>query len=182
MLKIWIDGSASFHYKCLSGKVSGGWGAAIEFEGTIDTYYGDCQVDGSTQAELLALVNALEIIECRDWDITVYSDSKTMIDFINSGELDHAYHANFNMQVSAGRRTRKVPYKDLWRFVAQEIRKNNFTFVWIDRNENQEADKMAGIGREVCERKDIESRKKKEKKDAQDRESLKMIKERFYIR
>ena len=60
--------------------------------------------------------------------------------------------------------------------------KNNFTFVWIDRNENQEADKMAGIGREVCERKDIESRKKKEKKDAQDRESLKMIKERFSIR
>ncbi len=178
MLKIWIDGSASHHYKCLSGKVSGGWGAAIEFDGVVETWFGDCEVDGSTEAELHALVNVLEIIQCRGWDITVYSDSKTMVDFINSGELDHAYHANFNMQVSAGRRTRKVPYKNLWRFVAQEIRKNNFTFVWIDRNENKEADKMATIGREACESKDAESRKKKEMKDIKDRESLRMIKER----
>ncbi|MDR1551887.1 MAG: ribonuclease HI [Prevotellaceae bacterium] len=91
----------------------------------------------NNRMELLAVIVALENIKLENANVTVYSDSRYVVDAINEGWLKSWERTHF--------KNKKNP--DLWMRFLKVYRRHNIRFVWIEGHAgnplNELCDKMA---------------------------------------
>lgn len=87
--------------------------------------------------ELLGVIVALETLKNPGCDVTVYSDSKYVVEAVEKGWLTDWVRTNF----------RKKKNVDLWLRFLEIYKKHHVRFVWIkghnDNQENELCDKLA---------------------------------------
>ncbi len=116
----------------------GGFGAILESPG-----YPPKEISGgflkttNNRMELKAVIEALKTLKRSDVSVTVFSDSKYVVDAINKGWLFSWQKKNF-----AGKKN-----PDLWKEFLQLYPITKPTFVWIkghnEHPQNERADKLA---------------------------------------
>jgi ribonuclease HI len=91
----------------------------------------------NNRMELLAVIDALKSLKRDDLEVTIYSDSKYVVEAVNNGWV-------FGWQ-KKGFKDKKNP--DLWREYLTLHKKYNPTLVWIkghsDHPQNERCDKLA---------------------------------------
>ncbi|PID89578.1 MAG: ribonuclease HI [Bacteroidia bacterium] len=100
----------------------------------------------NNRMELLAVIVGLEALKIEKSDVTVYSDSKYVVDAVEKGWVFAWVKKNF--------KNKKNP--DLWKRFLQVYRKHNVKFVWVKGHanipENERCDRLAV---EAAESKDL---------------------------
>jgi len=95
------------------------------------------QLTTNNRMELLAVIVGLETIKIPNSAVTIYSDSKYVVDSIEKGWVFGWVKKNF-----AGKKN-----PDLWKRFLQIYAKHKIKFVWVkghaDNNENNLCDKLA---------------------------------------
>ncbi|MDR2651268.1 MAG: ribonuclease HI [Prevotellaceae bacterium] len=91
----------------------------------------------NNRMELLAVIVALENIKAKNSNVTIYSDSKYVVDAVNEGWLKSWEKMHF--------KNKKNP--DLWIRFLKVYKRHNVKFVWIEGHAgnplNELCDKMA---------------------------------------
>ncbi|MFC2137054.1 ribonuclease HI [Bacteroidota bacterium] len=91
----------------------------------------------NNRMELLAVIVALEALKINNSDVTIYSDSKYVVDAVEKGWI-------FSWEQ---KRFKKKKNPDLWIRFLKVYRNHNIKFVWVkghDNNiENERCDKLA---------------------------------------
>jgi len=91
----------------------------------------------NNRMELLSVIVALEALKFEGSDVTVYSDSKYVVEAVEKGWLEEWVRKNF----------KKKKNKDLWLRFLEAYKKHNVRFEWIkghaDNVENEVCDKLA---------------------------------------
>jgi len=131
MITIYTDGSA----KGNPGK--GGYGVVLisgKHRKEISQGY---RYTTNNRIELLSVIVALEAIKTNQAEITIYSDSKYVVDSVEKGWVFTWLKNNF----------KKKKNQDLWLRFLSVYKKHNVKFVWIkghnDNPENEVCDKLA---------------------------------------
>ncbi|MCX2745788.1 ribonuclease HI [Mangrovivirga sp. M17] len=75
----------------------------------------------NNRMELLAVIKGLEQIKKEGWDVTIYSDSKYVVDSVSKGWLWGWVKKGFKGKKNA----------DLWRKFIPLYNKHNVKFVWV---------------------------------------------------
>ena len=87
--------------------------------------------------ELLSVIIALEALKYEKSDVTIYSDSKYVVEAVEKGWLQEWIRKNF----------KKKKNVDLWLRFLEIYKKHNVNFVWIkghaNNPENEICDKLA---------------------------------------
>ncbi len=131
-VNIYTDGA------CSGNPGPGGYGIVLESEGhkTKELSKG-FKLTTNNRMELLAIIDALKALKRDDLDITIYSDSKYVVEAVNNGWV-------FNWQ-RKGFKDKKNP--DLWREYLTLHKKHHPKLVWIkghnDHPQNERCDKLA---------------------------------------
>jgi len=91
----------------------------------------------NNRMELLAVIVALEALKIKNSDVTIYSDSKYVVDAVEKGWV-------FSWEQS---RFKKKKNPDLWIRFLKVYRKHSVKFVWVKGHnnniENERCDKLA---------------------------------------
>ena len=121
MVLIYTDGS------CLSNPGPGGWAAIVLYDESKTILKGGENNTTNNRMEMLAVISGLESVS-NDDDITIYSDSKYVI---NSITLGWKRKANL----------------DLWELLDQQLIGKNVEWKWVKGHsghiENERADQLA---------------------------------------
>jgi ribonuclease HI len=130
--QIWTDGA------CRGNPGPGGWAYIVRGQDGIEEVCYDH--DASTtnnRMELLAVIVALENIKTEESIVTVYSDSKYVVDAIERKWVFGWEKKNFN----------KKKNPDLWIRFLKIYRKQKVSFIWVkghaDNKENGRCDALA---------------------------------------
>ncbi len=130
-IEIYTDGSA----KGNPGK--GGYGIVIKTKDNYLEISNGYRLTTNNRMELLAVIVALEKLECTDEEIIITSDSKYVIDAVTKGWV-------FNWQ-RKGFKKKKNP--DLWKRFLKEYHKYKIKFNWVPGHsghiENERCDELA---------------------------------------
>jgi ribonuclease HI len=93
--------------------------------------------------ELLAVIKGLEALKREGLDVTIYSDSKYIVDAVNKGWLWGWVKKGFKNKKNA----------DLWRRFIKAYKKQNVKFIWVKghagNTENERCDRLAVESAEV---------------------------------
>lgn len=91
----------------------------------------------NNRMELLAVIKGLEALKKDDCDVTIYSDSKYVVDAVEKGWLWNWVRTGFKDKKNS----------DLWRAFIPLYRAHNVKFVWIKGHnanvENERCDRLA---------------------------------------
>lgn len=134
-IRIYTDGA------CSGNPGPGGWGTILIYEGFKKELSGGEAVTTNNRMELMAVIAGLEALK-EPCDVTIYSDSKYVVDSINMGWAD-------KWQKNSWMRNKKEKAKnpELWERLFQAMERHKVNFVWVkghDENEyNNRCDKMA---------------------------------------
>ena len=130
-ITIYTDGSA------LGNPGPGGYGAVLisgRFRKEVSQGY---RLTTNNRMELLAVCVALEMLKFEGSDVTIYSDSKYVVDAVTKGWLFSWVKKRF-----AGKKN-----PDLWSRFLRAYRRQHVRFVWIkghaDNAENNRCDALA---------------------------------------
>jgi ribonuclease HI len=130
-IEIYTDGSA----KNNPGK--GGYGIIMRYEDKEKEYSEGFRKTTNNRMELLAVIKALEKLKRYDIPITIYSDSKYVIDSITKGWVFNWEKTNFK-----GKKN-----EDLWKRYLQLHKKFNIEYIWVkghnNHPENERCDQLA---------------------------------------
>ena len=121
-IKIYTDGAA----KGNPGK--GGYGIVLISGKYRKEISGGFEKTTNNRMELLAVIVALEHIKKPNAQITVYSDSKYVVDAIEKKWVFSWYKNNFN----------KKKNSDLWRRFLVVYKKHQVEFIWVKGHSNNE--------------------------------------------
>ena len=121
-IKIYTDGAA----KGNPGK--GGYGVVLISGEHRKEISGGFEKTTNNRMELLAVIVALEHIKKPNAQITVYSDSKYVVDAIEKKWVFSWYKNNFN----------KKKNSDLWRRFLVVYKKHQVEFIWVKGHSNNE--------------------------------------------
>lgn len=129
---IYTDGA------CRGNPGPGGYGIVLEASGYKSKELSKgFRLTTNNRMELLAIIDALKSLKRDDLDITIYSDSKYVVEAVNNGWV-------FGWQ-KKGFKDKKNP--DLWREYLILHKKLKPTLVWIkghnDHPQNERCDKLA---------------------------------------
>ncbi|MCK8059265.1 MULTISPECIES: ribonuclease H [unclassified Fusibacter] len=106
MINIYCDGGCSGNQ---SDTNIGGWGAVLEYKGTVKELKGGELNTTNNRMEMTALIEALKSIKNTDMNVSVYSDSAYII---------NCFHQKWyvNWQRNGWKNSKKAPVenKDLW--------------------------------------------------------------------
>ena len=131
MIKIYTDGS------CLKNPGDGGWAAVIIRNDESKEISGSERNTTNNRMELLAVIIALENIKKPDCQITVYSDSKYVVDAVEKKWVFSWEKKNF--------KNKKNP--DLWIRFLKIFTTLSVRFIWVkghsDNVENERCDFLA---------------------------------------
>ena len=134
-VEIYTDGG------CLGNPGPGGYGAILAFETDCIELSGGYRQTTNNRMEMMACIAALEELD-NQCIVTVYSDSKYLVDSVSKGWV-MAWRQN-NWRRSNGSRAENV---DLWERLLALIQKHRVRFVWVKGHhghpENERCDQLA---------------------------------------
>ena len=130
-INIYTDGAAS------GNPGPGGYGAILEYHGVTKQLAEGFRLSTNNRMELLAVIVALENIKDSGHQITIFSDSKYVVDAINKKWIFKWEETNY----------KKKKNKDLWIRFLKIYRKYKISFVWVKghagHRQNEKCDKLA---------------------------------------
>lgn len=133
-IEIFTDGA------CSGNPGPGGWAAILKYKDNVKKISGFVPNTTNNRMEILALINALSILK-ESCEITVYSDSKYVVDSINKNWVLNWQKNNWM------KKNKKVPNSDLWYTLLNLMKNHKIDFIWVRGHsghpENEECDKMA---------------------------------------
>ena len=130
-VEIFTDGA------CSGNPGPGGWGAILRMgEHYKELSGGECATTNN-RMELLAVCVALEMLKFEGSDVTIYSDSKYVVDAV-----EKRWVFGWEKKGFAGKKN-----PDLWSRFLHSYRRHNVRFVWVkghaDTVENNRCDQLA---------------------------------------
>lgn len=130
-IEIYTDGA------CSGNPGPGGYGVVMKFRGHRKEISQGYRLTTNNRMELLAVIVALESLKYLGTEVTVFSDSKYVVDAVRLGWLDNWIKKSFS----------KVKNPDLWIRFNRICRQHNVNFVWVkghaDNEENNRCDELA---------------------------------------
>ena len=131
MIKIYTDGAAQ------GNPGPGGYGVILKFNGHVKELSEGFRLTTNNRMELLAVIAGLEAIKSGGIPVTIYSDSKYVVEPIEKGWLWGWEKKNFS----------KKKNPDLWQRYIPLHKKYKPKFVWIKGHaghaENERCDQLA---------------------------------------
>jgi ribonuclease HI len=131
MIRIYTDGAAQ------GNPGPGGFGTILKFGGHVKELSQGFRLTTNNRMELLAVISGLEAIKKIDIPVTIYSDSKYVVDSIEKGWLWTWEKKNFKDKANA----------DLWKLYIPFHKKFKPKFVWVKGHaghpENERCDELA---------------------------------------
>lgn len=126
IVKMYTDGSA---LDITEG--SGGYGVILRYEKNGKLYEKQLSEafphTTNNRMELFAVIKGLELLGDTPSDITIYTDSKYVVDAINKKWVLTWQRINWDRGEKGG----PVKNKDLWCQLIQRLEPHNFNFVWV---------------------------------------------------
>ena len=132
---IYTDGA------CRGNPGRGGWGAILVYNGIEKELSGGERETTNNRMELTAAIKALSILK-ESCEVTLYSDSKYLIDAVTKGWAK-------SWKAKGWRKADKSPAlnPDLWEEVLRLLDKHTVTLVWVKGHDghayNERCDKLA---------------------------------------
>ena len=131
-VNIYTDGA------CKGNPGPGGYGIILESEGYKSKEISKgFRLTTNNRMELLAIIDALKLLKRDDLDITIYSDSRYVVDAVNKGWVFGWLRKGF--------KDKKNP--DMWREYLKLHQRLKPTLVWIkghnDHPQNERCDQLA---------------------------------------
>lgn len=131
MIKIYTDGAAQ------GNPGPGGYGTIMRYGSAEKELSQGYQLTTNNRMELMAVIAGLEAIKKQDIPVTIYSDSKYVVDAIEKGWLWNWEKKNFKDKANP----------DLWKRYIPLHRRFKPRFVWIRGHnghpENERCDRLA---------------------------------------
>ena len=133
MINIYTDGSS------LGNPGPGGYGIILEWKGKAYTknFSKGFKITTNNRMELLAVIESLEFLKKKPSDVTIFSDSKYVIDPVEKKWLFKWEKNKFKGKKNS----------DLWKRFLLAYRKHNVNFKWIKGHnshpQNEYCDKLA---------------------------------------
>ncbi len=128
---IYTDGSA------LGNPGAGGYGVVMLSGAHRKELSGGYKLTTNNRMELLAVIKGLEALKRDGCDVTIYSDSKYVVDAVMKGWLWNWVRIGFKDKMNS----------DLWRQFIPAYKRHNVTLVWIKGHsnipENERCDRLA---------------------------------------
>lgn len=134
-VEIYTDGA------CSGNPGPGGYGVILKHKDAIKELSGGCSSTTNNRMELLAVIKGLEALK-RPCRVTIYSDSKYIVDAMNKGWV-------YKWQKNGWMRDKENMAKnvDLWQRVLELSAKHKVKWVWIkghaDNELNNRCDRLA---------------------------------------
>jgi ribonuclease HI len=134
---IYTDGA------CSGNPGPGGWGAVLQWNGTVKELHGGEPQTTNNRMELMAAIQALEGLS-RPATVQLYTDSKYLLDGIT--KWIHGWQRN------GWRTAAKQPVKnaDLWRRLVEAMNGHQISWQWVKGHAgdpgNERADELARLG------------------------------------
>lgn len=126
---------------CSGNPGPGGYGAVLIYNNHRKELSGGYRNTTNNRMEILAVIKGLEALNT-SCNVTVYSDSKYVVDAIEKGWLDKWRRNNWMRN-----KTEKALNVDLWKRLLALMELHNVTFKWVkghaDNEENEKCDKLA---------------------------------------
>jgi len=131
MIRIYTDGAAQ------GNPGPGGYGVVMKFKDAVKELSGGFRLTTNNRMELLAVITGLEAIKKDGIGVTIYSDSKYVVDSVEKGWVWGWQKKNFAKKANA----------DLWqRYIPLHL-KYKPKFVWVKGHaghpENERCDQLA---------------------------------------
>lgn len=127
---------------CSGNPGPGGWAAAIRHGGVTRELSGGFAKTTNNRMELYSVIAALAAIADADDAVTVYSDSRYVVDMITKGHAER-WRQNGWMRD----RTHLAMNSDLWERLLTLCRERDIEFVWVKGHdghaENERVDQLA---------------------------------------
>ena len=131
MINIFTDGA------CSGNPGRGGYGVILEFNGLRKEISEGYDHTTNNRMELWAVIAGLEALKSINLDITIYSDSKYVVDAVSKGWL-------WKWEKSGFKDKKNI---DLWKRFIPLFRRNKVKFVWLKGHaghpENERCDRLA---------------------------------------
>ncbi|MBS1950018.1 MAG: ribonuclease HI [Bacteroidetes bacterium] len=131
MIRIYTDGAAQ------GNPGPGGYGTILKYNSAVKELSEGFRLTTNNRMELLAVIKGLEAIKRNDIAITIYSDSKYVVEAIEKGWLWNWEKKNFKNKANV----------DLWKIYIPLHKKYKPKFVWIKGHaghaENERCDFLA---------------------------------------
>ena len=131
MIRIYTDGAAQ------GNPGPGGYGVILKFNDAVKELSEGFRLTTNNRMELLAVIKGLEALKTNQHSVTVYSDSKYVIDAIEKGWLWGWEKKNFSKKANP----------DLWQRYIPLHKRFKPKFVWIKGHaghpENERCDQLA---------------------------------------
>lgn len=141
-VKIYTDGA------CIGNPGPGGWAAILTNDHATKLISGGHCDTTNNRMEMLAVLNGLKALR-RKCSVNIYSDSKYIVDAINSHWLDN--WKNNGWITSSGN---LVKNKDLWEELIQLLKEHDVRFNWVKGHNgdrfNEECDRAARENAQRC--------------------------------
>lgn len=136
MIRIYTDGAAQ------GNPGPGGYGVILKYNNHVKELSGGFRLTTNNRMELLAVITGLEAIKKSDIAVTIYSDSKYVVDAIEKGWIWGWQKKNFARKANA----------DLWQRYIPLHHKFKPKFVWVKGHaghpENERCDQLAVLAAE----------------------------------
>lgn len=130
-INIYTDGSS------LGNPGPGGYGIVLEFKGKFKEISKGFRLTTNNRMELLAVIDALKSLKTNKYDITIFSDSKYVIDSIQKGWVNNWKNKSFK-----GKKN-----KDLWLEYLSVQKHFMLEFKWVKGHnghpQNERCDELA---------------------------------------
>jgi len=131
MIRIYTDGAAQ------GNPGPGGFGVVMKFKDAVKELSGGYRLTTNNRMELLAVITGLEAIKKDGIGVTIYSDSKYVVDSVEKGWIWGWQKKNFAKKANA----------DLWQRYIPLHQKYKPKFVWVKGHaghlENERCDVLA---------------------------------------
>ena len=135
-IEIYTDGAAK------GNPGPGGYGALLRFKGLEKELSEGFRMTTNNRMELMAVIVALEALKSSKHNVTIYSDSKYVVDSVEKGWV-------FNWQKKGFKGKKNV---DLWKRYLEVHKIHTPKFVWVKGHaghaENERCDQLAVIAAE----------------------------------
>lgn len=134
-VELYTDGA------CSGNPGPGGWGAILKYKGVEKELSGGAEATTNNRMELTGVIEGLRALK-EPCDVTLYSDSRYVIDGLQKGWAQKWKQNNWM-------RTKTEPAlnADLWEQLLALTQKHSLTYVWVKGHdghpENERCDRLA---------------------------------------
>lgn len=134
-IQIYTDGA------CSGNPGAGGYGAVLLYKDERKELSQGYKITTNNRMELMAVIKSLEFLQ-EACEVTLYSDSKYVVDAIEKGWVDKWQKNNWMRN-----KKDKALNVDLWKRLLQLLKTHKIKFIWVkghsSNKENERCDKLA---------------------------------------